>query len=127
MPKLGGAGDRLGDNFGGLCQFAHRYHFIITNFTRLITAIPQPNNAIHRPIILSIPLFLDDSAAELAVGRGLVPAQEPGGRLTLHQENLPGADVPRRHGISPPNAVLKIESFLLLPVQQSKANIFSFF
>ena len=73
------------------------------------------------------PLFLNGSAAGLAVGRGLVPAQEPGGRLTLHQENLSGADVPRRLAIPPPDAVLKIEFCLLPPVQQSKTNFFSLF
>ena len=61
-----------------------------------------------------MPLFLNGSAAELAVGGGLVPAQEPGGRLPLHQENLPGTYVSRRHGISPSDAVLKIKFVLLL-------------
>ena len=85
----------------------------IRNVTRPIANISKSSNAIH-PLL---PLFLDSSAAELAVGGGLVPAQEPGGRLRLHQENLPGTDIPRRHGIPPPDSVLKVKLVLLFNSQ----------
>ena len=66
----------------------------------------QVNDTIHHhhPVF---PLFLDGPATVLAVGGGLVPTQKPGHRLTLHQEDLPRSDVPRRHRIPPPDALLK--------------------
>ena len=67
----------------------------------------QVNDTIHHHPVF--PLFLDGPATVLAVGGGLVPAQEPGRRLTLHQEDLPRSDVPRRHRIPPPDAFLKVQ------------------